>query len=157
MHSAPAVSYPVGRSSFMGWLISGTLLVSVLVGLLWLRQEGLPGWRQGLYSVASLLAGIVTVLAWWRTERGVLRWDGEIWSWSVANESVCGSLTVHLDLQFCMLISLHQQGSTRLWFCPERRSRASLWLGLRRAVFCKLRANRTSNQLSEDELVVVKS
>jgi toxin CptA len=156
MHSAPAVSYPVGRSSFMAYLIGGILLVSVLVGVLWLWQEGSPGWRQWLYVVASLLAGIVAVVAWWRTERGVLRWDGEVWSWSAADVSVCGSLTVHLDLQFCMLISLHQQGRTRLWCCPERRSRASLWFGLRRAVFCKLRANRTSNVPSEDELVMVK-
>ncbi len=64
MHSAPAVTYPVGRSSFQVWLLCLTGLASVLVGLLWQYQGGPIGWRHGLYALTAVVCGFFAFRAW---------------------------------------------------------------------------------------------
>ena len=135
MHSAPAVSYPVGRSHFQGCLLGGTVLIGVLAGMLWFYVSGLAGWRLGLYAITLVGTGALAIQAWRRTPGGVLRWDGQVWRWTTEAASVCGVLTVHLDFQFCLLLSLRTDAGVRLALWPQRQTDTVHWHALRCAVF----------------------
>ena len=135
MHSAPAVSYPVGRSSFQGWLVGLLCLMGIIFGLFWLYQSDPGGWRPWLFPLAMLCSWIVAMLAWSRSRQGRLRWDGQAWSWIQADRSVCGVLTVHLDLQFCLIVCLHLDDGALIWLWPERNTEVAQWNALRQAVF----------------------
>jgi len=156
MHSAPAVSYPVGRSRFQGWLLVLTGLVGLLVGLIWSRQSDLAGWRQGLYVATLLGTCVMAVQAWRRSPCGSLRWDGQAWSWTERDISVCAVLSVHLDLQFFLLLSLRTDTGSRIWLWPERRTMAVRWNALRRAVFSHRGANQGLTANAEAALAQMK-
>jgi hypothetical protein len=135
MHSAPAVSYPVGRSHFQGCLLGGSVLIGVLAGMLWFYVSGLAGWRLGLYAITLVGTGALAIQTWRRTPGGVLRWDGQAWRWTTDAASVNGVLTVHLDFQFCLLLSLQTDAGVRLALWPQRQTDAAHWHALRCAVF----------------------
>ncbi len=137
MHNAPAVTYPVGRSLFHGWMVVAVGLLGSLVLLLWLATPVVPGWRQwflaGVLIAAVLGAGDV----WRRSPRGTLRWDGHLWEWASSGAAVAGHLVVHLDFQSWMVLSLRADRRQTIWLWPERRSEALSWEALRRAVFSR--------------------
>lgn len=135
MHSAPALSYPVGRSRLQGWLLGLTGLAGALTGLLWQAAAAPAGWRQGLFAITLLAAVIVAVRAWLRSPRGHLSWDGQAWSWLGVDRAVSGLLAVHLDFQFFLLLSLRPEHGARIWLWPERSAELATWNALRRAVF----------------------
>ena len=137
MHSAPAVSYPVGRSRFQGWLLLGLGLGASVTGAFWLGQVDTAGWRQGLFAGVLLGTCGAAALAWRRSARGILRWDGQAWHWTGADASTPVRLTVHLDGQFVLLLSLRPDSGKRLWLWPERRVDMVHWNALRRAVFSR--------------------
>ena len=135
MHSAPAVNFPVGRSRFQGLLIAQTALLGAATGLLWQTQLDLSAWRLWLFVLTYLGTCAVAAEMWRRSPHGTLRWDGQTWSWMVRNSELTGPLTVHLDLQFFLLVSLGPDQGERIWLWPERRSDEFRWNDLRRAVF----------------------
>lgn len=137
MHGAPAVSYPAGRSRFQGWLLALTALSGGLTGWLWQSQSDSVGWRHGLFTLALLGALLLAGNAWRRSPAGHLSWDGQGWTWLSAEGPVGGVLAVHLDLQFCLVVSLRPMTGPRLWLWPERRSELARWSALRRAVFAR--------------------
>ena len=138
MHNAPSVSFPVGRSRFQGWLLGLISLIAVLADWLWCLQADSIGWRQGLFLLILLVTLVDSVLVWQRTPTGSLRWDGQVWSWNSVNAPVSGVLAVHLDLQFCLVLSLRQVNGVRIWLWIERRGDATRWDALRRAVFAQV-------------------
>ena len=148
MHSAPAVSYPVGRSRFQGLLVLALGLGASVMGAYWLRQVDAVGWRQWLF--AGVLLGVcgAAALAWRRSAQGILRWDGQAWHWTRTEASTPGLLTVHLDGQFVLLLSLRHDSGKRLWLWPERRLDATHWNALRRAVFSRGGAGQTQSSTS---------
>ena len=137
MHSAPAITYPVGRSRFHAALLAGIALVTLLVGLLWQNLGNPQSWRQGLYAVTAIGFGMLAFQGWRRTPDGNLHWDGQAWNWTAGTVVLGGKVGVHLDLQFCMVLSLRMGDGTRVWFWPERRSDPVRWNALRRAVFAQ--------------------
>ena len=135
MHSAPAVSYPVGRSFFQGGLIGGAVLVGAVSGILWWLQADSVDWRHGLMLASLLLCCVLAGLSWLRSPVGSLRWDGQTWCWSGEKVQANGYITMHLDAQSFLLLSLQPEVGPRIWLWPERRSVVSCWIDLRRAVF----------------------
>lgn len=146
MHSAPSVNFPVGRSRFQGLLICLLSLLGAITGLLWQAQLDLSAWRLWLFVVTYVTTCALAAEMWRRSPQGILRWDGQTWSWTVGQSAWIGSLTVHLDLQNFLLVSLCPDQGTRIWLWPERRAHAGRWLDLRRAVF--------SNKGAETDLAV---
>jgi hypothetical protein len=134
MHSAPAVTYPVGRSRLHGGLLIASALISLLVGLVWRYQGNPERWRLGLYALIAVGVGVLAIQVWRRTPQGDLRWDGQTWNWSVGEGGICGTLAVHVDLQFCMVLSLRLIDGGRVWLWPERSRDPACWDALRRAV-----------------------
>jgi hypothetical protein len=135
MHSAPAVTYPVGRSRFHGCLLLFICVTVLLLGLIWQHQDNSDGWRLGLYTLTGLSTGVAAVWAWYRTPCLDLRWDGQIWNSTVREVSTSGYLSLHFDLQFCMLLSLRSDDGNRVWLWPERSRDPAHWNALRRAVY----------------------
>jgi hypothetical protein len=137
MHNAPAVSYPVGRSRFHGCLLALVGLGGAVAGLVWNHQAHPVGWQQWFYVVTLALTCFVAAQVWHRTPKGSLQWDGQAWNWICGQTSKSGALTAHLDLQFCMALSLRTDAGTRIWLWPERWVEAVHWIGLRHAVFSR--------------------
>ena len=73
LHNAPSVSYPLGRSRFLGFfLIFGWLLAAGVT--LWWWQSAPPGDRRPLLGVlCCLLAGFVMSAGWLRSPVGQLQ------------------------------------------------------------------------------------
>lgn len=135
MHSAPAVSYPVGRSRFHAGLAGSASLIGALAGLLWRNQADPAVWPQGVFALILFGSGLAAFQAWRSSPCGSLQWDGRGWSLTAAQATFTGLLSVHLDLQCCLLLCLRTQNGRRYWLWPERRRDGANWNALRRAVF----------------------
>lgn len=145
MHSAPTVSYPVGRSRLQGWLVGLAGLGGVLLCILWIYAADSTGWRQWALIITLLGTSALAGQAWRQSPQGRLCWDGLAWDWQTANTSISGTLAVHLDLQVLLLVSLRTEPGARIWLWPERGVDAARWNALRRAVFS--RAGMASGRL----------
>jgi hypothetical protein len=135
MHSAPALSYPVGRSVFWGFAMLLAALSAVFAGLAWLNRSHPDLWKQWVFLLTLLGACLLSVRAWWREAGGSLRWDGQVWTWSQAQYSESVNLVLRLDLQFCMLLQLSTKQGGQHWIWPQRHHSVALWRPLRRAVY----------------------
>ena len=135
MHSAPSVTYPVGRSPVAGALLLAVWLAAAAVIACW-WQTGAPAWRLGAAVLLWLASGLWAGWRWWRSPRGAVAWDGESWNWAGGEPAGGGMLEVSLDLQWAMLVRWAGQRASR-WFWLERASRAERWDDLRRAVYSR--------------------
>ncbi|MGJ7484981.1 hypothetical protein ACSFA2_06960 [Variovorax sp. LT2P21] len=135
MHSAPAVSFPVGPSRaarlllFTLWL-AGALGASLSVG-------GDVDGRAFLLLGSVLLAGGVAWRFGGHRQVGLLRFDGQYWSWSGRAPPAATRVRVGLDLQVLMLLRLVEPGRPHHWLWLERRADPLRWTALRRAVYSR--------------------
>jgi hypothetical protein len=135
MHSAPAVSYPVGRSRFHGLLVAMIAAVGAIFLMLWVFRAGA---LQTRHLVAVMLWSTGLGLAawhWLRTPTGSLAWDGQGWLWTSQTESCAVVPEVTLDTQGSLLLCLHKQHGNSLWTWPQRQTLPQRWLPFRRALF----------------------
>ncbi len=137
MHNAPAVSYPVGRSRFQGGLVGLATLGGAIASLLWHHQADPVVWLQWLFAFTLGLTSYAAARFWYRAPTGTLCWDGRAWSWYSVKVPISGVVTVHLDFQYFMLLSLSSEGGEQIWLWPERRTEARYWNALRQAVFSR--------------------
>jgi hypothetical protein len=137
MHAPPSVTYPVGRSAFAGAAIAAVAAAGLLGACAWTLQSSVFGWRQlaGFAAVAAC-AGLA-LLAWWRSPRGTLRWDGLAWQWEEGGQVAAGRPDIALDLQSRLLLRWRGDGSGARWLWLERKSDVSHWDALRRAVYSR--------------------
>ena len=139
MHSAPSVTYPVGRSRLIGALVLAGLGCGVSAAVLGAVQASALPWFAVAGLATAVMAGCWAGLRWWRTPAGHLSWDGRGWAWS-ADSALDGPaapfvVLVCLDLQTALL--LRQSGGMRVarWFWLERSRFPQRWSALRRAVY----------------------
>lgn len=135
MHSAPSVSYPVGRSRFH---VTGLIAISVAglaAGLLWRQQAEPTAWEQILFAVVWLGSSSAAFQSWRNSLCGILQWDGQVWHWGVGASTAMGQLKVQLDLQRWLLLRLHGDSGHATWIWLERGADTILWDALRRAAF----------------------
>jgi toxin CptA len=136
MHNAPSVSYPVGRPLSAGLLGAVLWSAGVAVTLFWAHQADQPGWRQAAAGLMLAVFGGWTLLAWLRSPRGDLHWDGSGWTTPLCNAA--GAIEVTLDLQRLLLVRWSGPGSSQ-WLWLERRRYPQRWMDLRRAVYSRAR------------------
>ena len=139
MHSAPSVSYPVGRSAFAGRLLASLGLLGLLAAAAWTLQSGF-GWRQLAAFLTVLASGTLAVGGWRRSPPGVLSWDGAAWGWEQGGSRRPGRPELALDLQSRLLLRWRPDEGRTHWFWLERTSDASHWDALRRAVYSRASA-----------------
>jgi hypothetical protein len=138
MHSAPSVSFPVGRSRFMAavlllaWLMGGAVIV------LWWSQSQSPGWRLGAAWLVLAATGAFAGWNWWNAARGILAWDGQTWNWSADPGAHDGAVEVSVDLQHWLLLRW-TSGNTSHWLWLERTGQLERWDDVRRAVYSRAR------------------
>ena len=137
MHSAPSVTYPVGRSRFAAALLLGVWLAGAVAAVLWGLQAP-SGWRLALMAAALACSGALALHGWWGTQSGTLAWDGEAWAWSRQPDGRSLHLPVGLDLQAWLLVQWTADGASQ-WLWLARASRADRWDDLRRAVYSRAR------------------
>jgi toxin CptA len=146
MHSAPSVTYPVGRLLLergLTWVLSalaGGATCITLVTQPW-------GWGPALTLSSLLVAGLCHQR--WRTapRGGFLSWDGKEWWLHREAANLSGGVSVEWDLQGFLLLRFQPTTSTasrqpRLaggqWLWLARQANPVQWADLRRAVYCRV-------------------
>jgi len=135
MHSAPAVSYPVGRSSVRA---TALLLPWVLAGLTcaaWALQSDRISPVHGLAGLLWLSGAGLVYAELRRPAEGLLGWDGQSWTWEAQGLRHDGEIRARLDWQQGLLLEFRPVAGRGLWLWPERRMAPLMWDGLRRAVY----------------------
>ncbi|MDO8719917.1 MAG: hypothetical protein Q7K20_13170 [Polaromonas sp.] len=148
-HSAPSVVYPLGRSRFLAWILSGLWCAGVLVAVLWFYATRPLDWRTALVLAALVGAAAAARSSWMHSPIGQLAWDGEAWRWESANyqTGIAGyELLVIADFQHAMLLRLENHAHARLWLWVERSAMPQRWLDLRRAVYSPRKASMPAGQ-----------
>jgi hypothetical protein len=134
MHSAPSVTYPVGRSSFLGGLLVLIWWAGAgAVGFAWL-VAGLGGWRAALACAVLLFSAAAAMHLWHALAAGTLRWDGHAW-YGPGSADGPRPVYVHLDLQRHLLVRLPGVSGRSQWLWLASSSDPSRWQDLRRAVY----------------------
>lgn len=136
MHSAPAVSYPVGHSPGAQAVLPSIWLVGALGACQTIAHQGFD-LRTGALLASVVVAGLAAWHFGGHRQRGQLRFDGQHWSWSGPLPLGAARAEVGLDLQFLLLVRLTEPGRARQWLWLERRSAPSRWRDLRRAVYSR--------------------
>lgn len=117
-------------------------LLGLLLGAAWWVQLGEWGWRLGLYAGLLGLTAALAAQSWLATSAGVLRWQSGGWTWSSAQGTRPGAVTLALDFQAVMLLTWRSDAGESLWLWLERRTAPSDWRALRRAVVARSRPQR---------------
>ena len=143
-HHPPAVRFPVERSARAGLALAALIVAGAMVLTGW-GMAGAPThpWAQPLgWALWAVTAGLAA-MAWWRSPRGTLQWDGAQWWLLPAGQALpLAARTapeVHLDLQRFVLVCLPLCDAPRVWLCLERNASAQLWPALRRALYSRAR------------------
>jgi len=143
MHSAPSVSYPVGRSSFLAGLLGVLWLAGAMVCWPVWHEQGVTDWRAAVSIGATLLAGACAFWWWCRLPSGRLLWDGGQWSLQVtgvpAVVPATGTVRVALDLQSRLLLQLEGLATdgARAWLWLDASADPLRWHALRCAVYSR--------------------
>lgn len=140
MHSAPAVSYPVGRSSVRSALLLLPWLLAGAVGATWAWQSDRLGLAHGLGLLLWLLGAGLVLQELRQAAEGVLRWDGQSWNWAAAGQSCTGTVTPRLDWQQGLLLEFRALDGRVCWLWPERQAAPLYWDALRRALYAPVPA-----------------
>jgi len=138
MHSAPAVTYPVGRCHIQGWLTLALWGLGAVVCVLWIRAEGRIGWPQGLAVSLGLLTGALALRSLLMAPEGSLSWDGQQWTWQTGRDSLGGTVRPTLDLQRWVLLEFRPQAGRSIWLWVARTNEPTRWDALRRALWSRL-------------------
>ena len=147
MHSAPAVSFPVGPSR-VAQLLLGTLWLAGALGVGLSIADDVDG-RAVILLASVLLAGGVAWRFGGHRQAGLLRFDGQYWSWSGQRPQSAARAQVGLDLQTLMLLKLVEPGRPQRWLWLERRAHPARWTALRRAVYSRAPATAADEPSSD--------
>jgi hypothetical protein len=149
MHSAPSVTYPVGRSRGAARiLIAAWALGACCAGVSFYLFDG-AGWRQVLLVLSVLFSGGAAALALRGDGAAELRFDGRHWTLAGAETGravVAARAAVALDLQSLLLIRLAEPGRAVRWVWAEQRAMPERWRDLRRAVYSRAPSASTAGE-----------
>ncbi|RYF72076.1 MAG: hypothetical protein EOO22_11475 [Comamonadaceae bacterium] len=137
MHSAPSVSFPVGRSRDAGRLLLAIWIAGAATVVVSGFVMGSFGWRSALPAACGLFAGALAYGAHRRSGDGCLHFDGHGWNLTGVRSVPTAHVSPALDLQSLMLVRMTVAGRHARWLWLERRSDPARWLALRRAVYSR--------------------
>lgn len=137
MHSAPSVSYPVGRSRVGHAILWVIWAAGACCACAWRYQNDSDEARWAMVLGAFLVASLALGWALGPRAARVLRWDGAFWSLSGAKPLGMAEATVALDLQGTLLLRLQEAGRATQWLWADRAAAPERWNAMRRAVYCR--------------------
>ncbi len=135
MHRAPSINFPVTRSR---WQLRFIALLSLLaMAALWafVREQGALDARILTLATAIVASSAAAFVGWQKSAVGSLRWDGQHWYWSGFSASQACHLSLLVDFQSVLLVSLVADTRAvplRLWL--EMPPGNVSWKPLRRAI-----------------------
>jgi hypothetical protein len=110
--------------------------LTLLAVLVWVGFTEKQGW--GLSSFIVLVALFVGVglvaIARHKALKGQLRWDGEQWYWTDAQDHAVRTMVCILDLQGVMLLQIACDHGKSHWIWLESGYKPTQWKALRRAI-----------------------
>ncbi len=140
MHSAPSVSYPVGRCAFHRLTLVVLGVVTCTVMFVWAIHQPVS-WPLCLSGLATLFG----IALGWRSlhaQTGTLSWNGDVWCWhgrTKGAEDQLIEIFVVLDIQKALVLRWQPTsgrlvlGGGYLWLGQE--TAMPHWLNLRCAVY----------------------
>ncbi|MBS0430360.1 MAG: hypothetical protein JSR41_23990 [Proteobacteria bacterium] len=137
MHSAPSVSYPVGRSRVGHAILWVIWAAGACCACAWRYQNDSNGARWAVVLGAFVVASLALTWALRPQSARVLRWDGAFWSLSGARPMGMAEAAVALDLQCTLLLRLQEAGRATQWLWADRSAAPERWNAMRRAVYCR--------------------
>jgi hypothetical protein len=150
MHSAPAVSYPVGRCHIQAWLTGALWGFGALVCALWILAAGRVGGPQALALLAWAAGGVLAWRDWQRAPAGTLRWDGQQWVWLSVADSRSGTVQRALDAQRWLLLVFRPQSGRPVWLWLTREAEPTRWQALRRALVARPAASSPPGSAAQE-------
>ena len=140
MHSAPSVTYPVGRSRGATRILVALWALGALCAGASCYLFDSFGWRHLLLVLSVVFAGVAAGFGLRQEGAGDLHFDGLHWSLTSSHASrvvraarVCAAL----DFQSLMLLRLSEPGRAGRWIWIEQRAMPERWRDLRRAVYSR--------------------
>jgi len=146
MHSAPSVTYPVGRSRGAARVLIGIWALGAICAGASCYLFDSVGWRQALLVLSVLFAGAAAGMGLRRDGPAMLHFDGLHWSLTGAGTAetrnpsrpmLAARVLVALDLQSLLLVRLSERGRPHRWIWLERQAMPGRWRDLRRAVYSR--------------------
>jgi hypothetical protein len=145
MHSAPSVTYPVGRLLLERVVSLALSALAALAALIMVVSQPW-GWGPAL-TLSSGLGAWALHRRWPPSSPGRLSWDGKAWCLHRAAVDQEGRILVEWDLQGYLLLRFQptlsvtpgppmRAGGEWLWL--SRQADPSEWADLRRAVYCRV-------------------
>lgn len=94
----------------------------------------------------SVLVSVMAlaIQSWKNTHAGLLVWGGETWAWQSDGVTITGSMTVHVDVQSLIVLTLKDDHGRSVWVWAERTSDPAHWIALRRAIYAEKRTKTES-------------
>lgn len=132
------MSYPLRRSHWQAWVLSGVWLAAVLLVGVWVLVSQHVGWRQLAGFAAVICVGLAAYDGWKNSPVGQLAWDGQVWRWEGPGYQAGVAeyqLLAAADFKSVMLRRIENQAHAKLWLWAERRAFPARWLDLRRAIY----------------------
>ena len=156
MHSAPPVTYPMGRSHFQGFALLVLWLAGVAVLILWWQAAQSVDWRLWAMLAVMLALGLAAGLGWKNSPVGQLRWDGQEWCWEsrgYQSGTPARQLTVAVDFQRFLLLRLENHDHATLWLWAGWSAMPERWLDLRRAVHSRRRPSASVGTMVPSDIL----
>ncbi len=153
MHHAPAASFPLERSRFLGRLLILAWGIGAGTVMLWVEAQQHCEWPQWL-GVAAVFLGGTLARHWWKLHPvGELGWDGQVWHIRLPGGSLLkGQVSVHLDLQRHLLLTLTcGRPGSQVWLWLDEQANAQAWRDLRRAVYSRAKEPSDADRLPGSE------
>ena len=152
MRQTPAVSYSVLRSRWHGRLIVLLCLVAmgVLVAFVWGAAQF--DTQAGAIGGTLVISSAIAFNSWKKTPQGCLQWDGRHWLWSGFDAPHACKLSLILDFQSFMLVSVVGKTNATDWLWLEACTVDGDWKALRRAVVAKQAVSDGEAEAAEVDL-----
>ncbi|RFO95526.1 hypothetical protein DIC66_18045 [Rhodoferax lacus] len=150
MHLPPAASWNVGRAPWQRGVQASLGLLGAVAGLYFCFSQrwGVSSW---LVLGALCASAASAAMSLFNRPAGQLRWDGERWHWSDADDYAVTRLACVLDLQRFLLLRIDCEQGRGLWLWLQSPSMDARWLALRRAVVASGQAMPRSQSASLPE------
>jgi hypothetical protein len=141
--NAPSVDFPVGRFFMGAYFVVGLSVVTAGVFAGSYVAGDLAGWRAILMLLVWLVVSLGSIKAVLNGQpKCWLSWNGNTWQIqqlqfeNIPQQGMADSdMSVHLDLQQFLLVSLRNEKGSRQWFWVTQTSFPERWHGFRCAVY----------------------